>query len=615
MGFLSNLLGKKEKKIEEPKDILEEEKEENENKPEIINGTIAIEGGAITITPPGEGGSPAKIQPSPGAKVLVNGEGVMKSTPVLDTDIVEILLDSVPPVREIELNISNTQMEAYLEITLKKGREVFLKDSPPTNYLVVATETKDVDPLPVTTQELRDLVEEKGVFFGIDEEALEKATSSTEGSVVIATGKDHKPGTDAYIEKCYEEADNIIPSVEEGELVLIKHLAVPGEDGMTITGRVINAPPVKDCELKVEGGLVISEDGLSVHATESGRPMEKKGVFFIDPVYTINGDVSVAKDKGHLIFKGHLIISGSVQEGMKLETGGDLQVNGGVLSSEILSGGTVRVQKSLIASNISSGRFKLVLESVAIKLNRLTKDCKSLLDTALQLKSKAVVSNSKDIAEDKIIKVLLSSRFPNFISVLNGALEEVNPINKNLAGELQENFVKLGYFQSHIPEKINDLPNLYNLLNQTVMDLKNYSDSSSGEIYGYYMQNSHLEASGGVYIKGMGCYNTIIISRGEVRIEGNPGIFRGGKIVAGENVYVRELGCPSGAPTTVEVEADKKVEAEHIHAGVVLKVGDKIYRNYAEAKNFDIFLDREGNLQVTSLKGNLNKGETTEVKG
>lgn len=632
MSFFGNLLGRKKNKDKDSKDkdaVLQDYEERVEDYEEKIileqlndleeteqpvetpavqgeeentNGLVAISNGQVKVTNSEEEGLPARIQPGEGVKILINGEEIRGVTPVLAEDTVEICLLDRDPIRQVGVESSSDKMEGYVTVNLEKGIKCSLSDYPAANRILAQAEVTEIPPDPLTLAEAKKVLAEAGLVYGINEEILETALKEARGELVqVAWGKAPLLGKDAYIEYFFSEDGKMVPSVEEGEVVAIKHLAEPGEDGMDITGTVISAPPVKDCELKVAEGLTLENQGLKAIATGSGRPRNGKNGLYIDPIYTLKGDVSV--DKGPLIFKGHLVVTGSVNEGMKIETGGDLEIKGGVLHSELLAGGKVSIGKSLIASKVSSGRFKLVYESVVEKIHELNKQTKELLDTALQIRAKTLSDPSKAVAEDKIIKILLSSRFPNFFKLLEKVSEDIEPIKKYLADDIIGNLEKLNFYLTNPPERVSELPKLYQDANNTIKSLGNYFADANADILVYYVQNSELESSGGIYVSGLGCYNSDLMSKGEIKIDGHPGIFRGGKIIAGDKVIVKELGCPSSAPTYIEVPADKKIEAEFVHPGVILKVGDKIHRNDAPSKAFDIYLDKEGNLQVTKLKG------------
>lgn len=629
LKFLGKLLGKKElaeEKLEktsksgektgedeEKKLILQElgslEKEEaaalpamQEEPKEEANGTVAVISGEVKITSPKEGGIPARIQPGRGVEILINGQEIKKVTPVIEGDVVELIVVNQEPVRQVEVEITPDKMKASLVIVLEKGIKSAIIDCEPSPRILIEAKVESIVPQSIVLEEALQALKKARVVYGIDHSAVEKALDTSKGKpVLIAEGKPFALGKDAYIEYLFEQGDpKIVPSVETGELVAIKHLPEPGEDGTNVLGETISAPPVKDCELKIENGLVL-ENGLKARATESGRPIVGKNGLYIDPIHTIKDDVVL--DKGPLIFKGHLVITGSVYEGVAIETLGDLEIKGGVHQARLLVGGKLVIQKSLIDSEVCSGRFRLIYDSIVAKLHKMNSQTNDLLDAAMQLRAKILAGTATAITEEKIINILLSSRFPELFKILKQVQLEIDPIQKYLSEELLGNLEKIFTYQKNPPEKISDLPKFYQDVNNVIKALGNYFANTTGDIVVGYVQNSQVSSSGSIYINGTGCYNSNLQSHGEVKVDGSPGVVRGGKILARDNIFVQQLGCPLGSPTQVEAPADKKVEAALIHPGVVIKLGDKVYRNDNLSKAFDVYLDSEGSLQVTKLKG------------
>ena len=456
--FLNNLLGKNDKKEdkvepapdnkeqvvgnEEEQLILEQlealEKEGAAALPAVEeepadnpNGTVAVRDGKILVNPAKEGGIPARIQPGRGVKIIINGEEIRGITPIVEEDTVELVVVNQDPVRKVEVEITPDKMKANLMIILKKGTKSTLVDYEPGNRLAIEANVVDVEPEPMTVEDALQALEDAGVVYGIDRIVLEEAVCNSNGKPVwVAEGKPIVPGKDAYIEYLFSQQDQkTVPSVEEGEVVAIKHLAEPGQDGMTVTGEIFPAPPVKDCELTVDKGVVLESGGLKAVAIESGRPMIGKTGLYIDPIYTIKGDVVL--DKGPLVFKGHLVVAGSVYEGVKIEALGDLEIKGGVHQAELLVGGKLIINKSLIDSEVCSGRFKLVYDSLVAKLQKMNEQTKGLLDAAMQLRAKILAGAASGITEEKIVNVLLSSRFPDLFKLLKQVEQEIEPIYLN----------------------------------------------------------------------------------------------------------------------------------------------------------------------------------------
>ncbi|NLL57262.1 MAG: DUF342 domain-containing protein, partial [Firmicutes bacterium] len=56
-----------------------------------------------------------------------------------------------------------------------------------------------------------------------------------------------------------------------------------------------------------------------------------------------------------------------------------------------------------------------------------------------------------------------------------------------------------------------------------------------------YVQNSTLECSGNITVRGTGSYNSFFNAGGDIRIEG---VFRGVEIKAEGDIYIGEAGSP-----------------------------------------------------------------------
>ena len=106
------------------------------------------------------------------------------------------------------------------------------------------------------------------------------------------------------------------------------------------------------------------------------------------------------------------------------------------------------------------------------------------------------------------------------------------------------------------------------------------------------------EATGKVLVTGQGCFNTDIRAGGSVDVNG---VFRGGEIVAGGPVSVREAGSELGARTTIRVPEGQIIKIGKAYENVLLQIGGRstlLSRLYLalEAK-----LDQQGRLNVNAL--------------
>ena len=68
-----------------------------------------------------------------------------------------------------------------------------------------------------------------------------------------------------------------------------------------------------------------------------------------------------------------------------------------------------------------------------------------------------------------------------------------------------------------------------------------HAQEIQGDLIATYVQNSTLESSGNITVRGTGSYNSFFNAGGDIRIEG---VFRGGEIKAEGDIYIGEAGSP-----------------------------------------------------------------------
>ena len=93
---------------------------------------------------------------------------------------------------------------------------------------------------------------------------------------------------------------------------------------------------------------------------------------------------------------------------------------------------------------------------------------------------------------------------------------------------------------------------------------------------------------------GSGCYISQIQAGKKVSI---CGVVRGGKIQAGGDINVGELGSKGGATAKVVAGPTAVVTVGHAFENSVVLLGGKSYRFSREEKNVQLRLDKEGNLR------------------
>ncbi len=105
-----------------------------------------------------------------------------------------------------------------------------------------------------------------------------------------------------------------------------KTLPTEGEDGMSVTGRVIKAKNGKAIQFKKGKNTIVSEDGLQLLAEKSGIVQFTGDQIDIIEVLMIQGDVGV--ETGNINFTGKVIVSGNVMSGYEIISNEDIEING-----------------------------------------------------------------------------------------------------------------------------------------------------------------------------------------------------------------------------------------------------------------------------------------------
>lgn len=210
-----------------------------------------------------------------------------------------------------------------------------------------------------TEQDVRDALAQKGVVFGIDDEAIADLIRNRvlDDSPVVAKGAPPREGKNARIELRvdpdkppevdeHERVDHwkrsTLVNVVVGQEVAVKHPAVPGENGTTVIGSVVKAAAVRDAAFPAGSGLAVAEGNeLSLVAVADGQLVWRDRKLTVIPELEINGDVDFGV--GSVDFTGAVRIKGAVREGFHVISVGDIEIGEMVEGAHVESRGSVTV--------------------------------------------------------------------------------------------------------------------------------------------------------------------------------------------------------------------------------------------------------------------------------
>ena len=247
------------------------------------------------------------------------------------------------PYARIIVELSRDKMKAIIKYDTRGGARL------PTKEMVMAA------------------LEEAGVNYGIDEEAIEYGIGSLK-PFTAAQGLAPINGENAYIDRKfdlgiqgrpvvdeYDKVDykdlNLFVLAKENQTLAIRIPQTKGTNGKNVLGEVIpaqNGRPIPMPEGR--NTKVVGEHRLI--ATANGQIIDKGSRISVDPRLTIKGSVGVST--GDVEFDGTIQIGGNVEQGFKVKATGDIEIKGSVNGAEVtgrnvyISGGITGADRAKI---------------------------------------------------------------------------------------------------------------------------------------------------------------------------------------------------------------------------------------------------------------------------
>lgn len=575
-----------------------------------VDGTAAVKNGQIIVTDPQEGGNPAVIIPGENVQIMVNDELIQAPKEVTSQDRILLIPHHSEPHWQAEVRITSDKMGAYLKINRTPGMRYEVKDTPPASQLVVSGQLVELKKPEITLEQLQEVLQARGVVFGIMPEMLQLALDSEQDDeFFVAKGEPATPGVDASLRILYEEKETAerkegtplvhvheVVSVEPGEVLVEVIPPKPGKNGTDVLGNPVPPPEPKNITLKAGTGAELIGDGTKAVATIAGRPILKGQTIVVVPTYTFTGDVDAKT--GIINFKGDVTIQGNVLDGMKVEASGRVTISGYVANATVIAGGDVIIGKNVVGSTVRAGGISTLCQRLLNNLTHLEQNLKILPAAIEQLKRHPLISKNRDfqrLGEVVILKMLMDKKFKKVPEILQEIGQDLERLKGAMEGKDFDDFLKSHenfsqIISGRIAAELTNQP-LGNYIKKFLEQARSFAlvlkerSTDRAKLVVPYVQNSHLESSGDVIISGKGCYNSNIFAGQNVLVEGSPGVFRGGEIVAGGQVKVRELGCPAEVSTTVVISKGKTINAVRAYPGVTIKAGSRIEKLTSEVSN------------------------------
>jgi len=332
------------------------------------------------------------------------------------------------------------------------------------------------DGKPVTKERLLKILESKNVVYGIDEDKINEIIKSgkTVRSCIIAQGLRMQRGKDASIEynpsitevnlkpKILDDGRvdfydlGLIHNVVKGEVIARKIPAVPGKEGVTVTGKLLKPPPPKDIPLPRGKNTVVSDDGLTLMANISGHVEIRSGRICVFPVYVVPGDVDFST--GNIDFIGSVQILGSVRTGFSVNAVGNVEIIGTLEGGFITAGGNIIVKEGIVGQgrgSIKAGGsvYARFLENAQVEAGKDVLIGDSIMHSTVRAGDRIIVNGKKG----KIVGGLCFAGLEIVAKVVGSTMAVATELEIGISSQDLNKFKHLSEKESEIKEQLENI--------------------------------------------------------------------------------------------------------------------------------------------------------------
>lgn len=219
-----------------------------------------------------------------------------------------------------------------------------------------------------TEEELLQCLEKNQIRHGIERETIRNMIQAKNYNheVCVATGTPKIDGQDGYFEYHFNTtfsnkpkirpdgsvdywSINMVEMVEEGQVIAVYHAPISGSDGVSVTGKPLQAKIGRDLPPLRGRGFAKQEDGITYTSKINGKIDLEDDRVVISPVYEVfgNADLSV----GNINFIGDVVIHGNVNSGVQISATGSVTIDGLVESAYISANKDIILRSGMVGGN------------------------------------------------------------------------------------------------------------------------------------------------------------------------------------------------------------------------------------------------------------------------
>ena len=147
-----------------------------------------------------------------------------------------------------------------------------------------------------------------------------------------------------------------VPTVEEGQKVVIYHPAIPSEDGVSVRGETIIAKKGKELARLNGRGFIYDNEKKEYYAKYDGKITYRDDRLQIESELIIEGDVSFTT--GDVTFQNDIHVRGNVLTGVKV-----ISERGSIIVDGYVESAVLKAKKDIVLKNGMQGNGKGYLEA------------------------------------------------------------------------------------------------------------------------------------------------------------------------------------------------------------------------------------------------------------
>ncbi len=589
----------------------------------MADGMAAVVEGKLQIKDPLGSGKKAVVIPTVGAFLWVNGVPVRDPRGLGSDEDIEVELTETIQKEDLQIKLAENDLVAKVKIRPRVTVSYQLIDQPYQNVLQLSTKRYRREEKVIDVMQVEDALKDRGVLFGLDDLQLKKAVAASDGKWwVVARGESAIEGRDGFVEYLFkrepveiryteEEWANFwerfsFPGVREGEVLAILHPPREGLPGKTVKGDEIPPRPVQEAILRVKDGVKVCEQGCKAIATTFGKPLLEgyAGKEYLKVVRQMIHPGDVDLKSGNLHFDGDLMILGNITEGMEVTAYGEITIMGDLVGAVVLAGRRVYCRGKIIDSKVCAGGLKALYQRIEYLLKRLEKILGWIIREAVRIREYSKYRKrfeQKDLnniirflmenchAElDKIIVEYVAVIGEEDIPVPAAIIDIINDIKYITSKGIAKGQLSLGQL-NELLERIDETVQLLQLVPTHVCD-----------IFCSYAQNSFLEASCNIFVIGQGCYQSSLVSGGEVRIDGS---LRGGEVFATGDAFINEAGTPGKSVGKIKIKLSESATVffNKVHPEAIVQIKNKKYIIEKSMSKIKLHLGAKKNIEINSI--------------